>query len=144
MIHRVFHESWSINMDSYVVSTEAVWFIEFFMSHQVKHESWTLQLSNNDSYEEVQENPFSLCHFEWDLMRETNPIRICYPSTEIRGREITRQRVKQIILSIAQVYWVILAVAGERRKFLPLSRRGIQDWMKAWRANPVGQSSIPL
>ena len=35
-----------------------------------------------------------------------------------------RHRVKQIKLSIVcihQLYWVILAAAGERRKFLPLS-----------------------
>ena len=51
-------------------------------------------------------------------------IFMCYNATETRVREITRHRVKQIILLsiIHQVYWVILAVAWERRKFPPLSR----------------------
>ena len=50
-------------------------------------------------------------------------IFMCYNATETRVREITRHRVKQIILLsiIHQVYWVILAVAWERRKFPPLS-----------------------
>ena len=39
--------------------------------------------------------------------------------TETRVREITRHRVKQIILSIIHSLLVTLAVAWERRKFPP-------------------------
>ena len=55
----------------------------------------------------------------------------CYNATETRVREITRHRVKQIILLsiIHQVYWVILAVAWERRKFPPLSRCDILKYI---------------
>ena len=57
-------------------------------------------------------------------------IFMCYNETETRVREITRHRVKQIILLsiIHQVYWVILAVAWERRKFPPLSEGLLLRW----------------
>jgi hypothetical protein len=46
-----------------------------------------------------------------------------YNLTETRVRERTGPKVKQIILSIIhQVYWVILAVAWERKEFPPLSK----------------------
>ena len=49
---------------------------------------------------------------------------MCYNATETRVREITRHRVKQIILSIIHSLLVTLAVAWERRKFPPLSWLG--------------------
>ncbi len=45
----------------------------------------------------------------------------CFNATETRVREITRHRVKQIILSIIHSLLVTLAVAWERRTFPPLS-----------------------
>ena len=65
----------------------------------------------------------SLYNLGFQVPLSNGRIFMCYNATETRVREITRHRVKQIILLsiIHQVYWVILAVAWERRKFPPLS-----------------------